>query len=73
MRRALIIVVAALLTCTAEAQNSNPCSCGNTLPGRPTPRTLKPYTGAPDDLRPYSKFTVPYYEHYTDLVAFSMR
>ena len=71
MRRALIIVVAALLTCTAEAQNSNPCSCGNTLPGRPTPRTLKPYTGAPDDLRPYSKFTVPYYEHYTDLVEYN--
>src|ERR1019366_714900 len=70
MRRALIIVVAALLTCTAEAQNSNPCSCGNTLP-RPTPRTLKPYTGAPDDLRPYSKFTVPYYEHYTDLVEYN--
>jgi branched-chain amino acid transport system substrate-binding protein len=71
MRRALIIVVAALLTCTAEAQKSNACSCGNTLPARPTPRTLKPYTGAPGDLRPYAKFTVPYYEHYTDLVEYN--
>lgn len=71
MRCALLIVVAALLTCTAEAQNSNPCSCGSNPPGRPTPRTLKPYTGAPNDLRPYSKFTVPYYEHYADLVEYN--
>jgi len=32
---------------------------------------MKPYTGAPDDLRPYSKFTVPYYEHYQDLVEYN--
>jgi hypothetical protein len=36
-------------------------------------QTLKPYTGAPEHVRPYSKFTAAYYEHYTDLVAFSMR
>ncbi len=71
MRRALVIAIAALLTCTARAQNSNTCSCGSNPPGRPMPRTLKPYTGAPDDLRPYSKFAAPYYEHYTDLVEYN--
>jgi branched-chain amino acid transport system substrate-binding protein len=71
VRRALLIVVTALLSCTARAQNSNTCSCGSNPPGRPMPRTLKPYAGAPDDLRPYSKFAAPYYEHYTDLVEYN--
>jgi branched-chain amino acid transport system substrate-binding protein len=71
MRRALVIAIAALLTCTARAQNSNTCSCGSNSLGRPMPRTLKPYTGVPDDLRPYSKFAAPYYEHYTDLVEYN--
>ena len=38
---------------------------------RPTRRTLKPYTGAPDDLRPFSKFTTPYHEYYQDLVEYN--
>ena len=71
MRRALVMAIAALLTSTARAQNSNTCTCGSNPPGRPMPRTLKPYTGAPDDLRPYSKFAAPYYEHYTDLVEYN--
>src|SRR5208282_2776833 len=71
MRRALIILAAALLASAAAAQNSSPCSCGTNPPGRPAPRTLKPYAGAPDDLRPYSKFAAPYYEHYTDLVEYN--
>ena len=71
MRRSLIIMVVALLACAAAAQNSSPCSCGTNPPGRPASRTLKPYAGAPDDLRPYSKFATPYYEHYTDLVEYN--
>jgi ABC-type branched-subunit amino acid transport system substrate-binding protein len=71
MHRLSVIVVAALLMCTAEAQNSNTCSCGSNPPGRPALRSLKPYAGAPDDLRPYSKFAVPYYEHYNNLVEYN--
>ena len=33
--------------------------------------SMKPYAGAPEDLRPFSKFTTPYYEHYTDLVEYN--
>jgi branched-chain amino acid transport system substrate-binding protein len=34
-------------------------------------RSMKPYAQEPDDLRPFSKFTEPYYEHYTDLVEYN--
>jgi branched-chain amino acid transport system substrate-binding protein len=71
MRRALVTMVVALLTCATAAQTTSSCSCGANPPGRPAPRSLKPYAGAPDDLRPYSKFTTPYYEHYTDLVEYN--
>jgi branched-chain amino acid transport system substrate-binding protein len=47
------------------------CSCGKNPPGPPPQRTLKPYTGAPDDLRPFSKFTKPYYEYYQDLIEYN--
>jgi branched-chain amino acid transport system substrate-binding protein len=40
-------------------------SCGATPPGAPPNRTLEPYANEPEDLRPFSKFTKPYYEHYT--------
>jgi branched-chain amino acid transport system substrate-binding protein len=40
-------------------------SCGATSPGPPPNRTLEPYANEPEDLRPFSKFTKPYYEHYT--------
>jgi branched-chain amino acid transport system substrate-binding protein len=71
MRRALVYVVAAVLVSRAWAQTSSPCSCGSNPPGRPAPRSLKPYTGAPDDLRPFSKFTPPYFEYYQDLVEYN--
>jgi ABC-type branched-subunit amino acid transport system substrate-binding protein len=71
MRYAVLVVIAALLACTAPAQDSHPCSCGSDPPGRPAPRSLKPYAGAPDDLRPYSKFTAPYYENYNDLIEYN--
>jgi ABC-type branched-subunit amino acid transport system substrate-binding protein/phosphoribosylcarboxyaminoimidazole (NCAIR) mutase len=72
MRRVLVFVIAAaMLACTAAAQTSVPCACGKNPPGRPESRSLKPYTGAPDDLRPFSKFTTPYYEYYQDLVEYN--
>jgi branched-chain amino acid transport system substrate-binding protein len=73
MRRVLMcfVAVAAVLVSTAWAQTSAPCSCGSNPPGPPAPRSLKPYTGAPEDLRPFSKFTTPYFEHYQDLVEYN--
>jgi branched-chain amino acid transport system substrate-binding protein len=71
MRLGCIIVVIASLGCSALAQDSRACACGSNPPGRPAPRSLRPYTGAPDDLRPYSKFTSPYFEHYTDLIEYN--
>jgi branched-chain amino acid transport system substrate-binding protein len=67
----LRVMVAVLLAGTAWAQTSAPCSNGKNPPGRPATRTLKPYTGAPEDLRPFSKFTTPYYEYYQDLVEYN--
>jgi len=71
MRLAFVPLVAAALVCAALGQPSTPCSCGQNPPGPPAPRSLKPYTGAPDDLRPFSKFTKPYYEFYQDLVEYN--
>ncbi|HEX7893079.1 MAG TPA: ABC transporter substrate-binding protein, partial [Terriglobales bacterium] len=71
MRRALLIVVAALIACAAGAQSTGTCSCGSHPPGRPAPRSLHPYAAAPDDLRPYGKFQKPYYEHYNDLIEYN--
>ena len=71
MRLVSVSVIAAVLTSTAWAQTSVPCACGHNPPGPPAPRSLKPYTGAPDDLRPFSKFTTPYYEYYQDLVEYN--
>ena len=53
------------------AQTSAPCACGKNPPVPPASRSLKPYTGAPDDLRPFSKFTTPYHEYYQDLVEYN--
>jgi branched-chain amino acid transport system substrate-binding protein len=53
------------------AQSANTCSCGANPPGPPPNREQHPYANAPDDLRPYSKFTVPYYENYTKLVEYN--
>ncbi len=65
------LVVAVVLGSAAWAQASSPCACGSNPPGRPAPRSLKPYTGAPEDLRPFSKYTTPYYEFYQDLVEYN--
>ncbi|MGZ4815695.1 MAG: ABC transporter substrate-binding protein [Terriglobales bacterium] len=71
MRRVVTLVVLVLLCSVAFAQTFTDCSCGNNPPGKPKPRTLKPYALEPEDLRPFSKFTIPYYEHYTDLVEYN--
>jgi branched-chain amino acid transport system substrate-binding protein len=72
MRLVNALVIPAILAAAAWAQTSTaPCSCGKNPPGPPPNRTLKPYTGAPDDLRPFSKFTKPYYEYYQDLIEYN--
>jgi branched-chain amino acid transport system substrate-binding protein len=69
MRRPLLLAICLLLPAAVSAQST--CSYGANPPGRPTARSLKPYGGVPQDLRPYSKFTIPYYEHYTDVVEYN--
>ena len=71
MRRVMIVLTFAVLACAAWAQTFPPCECGKNPPGPPPNRTLKPYTGAPQDLRPFSKFTTPYYEYYQDLIEYN--
>lgn len=71
MRRSLLVVAVALLAWDAVAQTSSSCSCGSNPPGPPQPRSLRPYAGTPQDLRPWSKFGGPYYEHYGDLVEYN--
>ncbi len=60
-----------MLSSLAWGQPGGTCSCGANPPGPPAKRSLRPYTGAPDDLRPFSKYTTPYYEHYQDLVEYN--
>src|SRR5579862_734835 len=71
MRLASIAGIIVLLACAVWAQTPTPCACGKNAPGPPASRSLKPYTGAPEDLRPFSKFTVPYYEYYQDLIEYN--
>lgn len=60
-------LVAAALAIPAflAAQSPPPCACGRQPQEKSQSRTLAPYAGTPEDLRPFSKFTQPYYEHYT--------
>jgi len=62
--------LAFLLAAAAQAQTGT-CSCGANPPGPPADRTLEPYGGVPDDLRPFSRFTKPYYENYTKEVEYN--
>jgi branched-chain amino acid transport system substrate-binding protein len=70
-RRLLVSIAVAVLVSSVAAQTPAPCACGSNPAGPPAPRSLKPYTGAPEDLRPFSKFTTPYYEHYQDLIEYN--
>jgi hypothetical protein len=49
----------------APASEARVCECGAHPPGPPRDRTVAPYAGEPDDLKPYSKFAAPYDTHYT--------
>src|SRR5690348_7920903 len=69
MRRRLFGLVL-VLAAAARAQ-PQACSCGANPPGPPAARTLAPYGGVPEDLRPFSHFTQPYYEHYTKEVEYN--
>jgi branched-chain amino acid transport system substrate-binding protein len=71
MRFSPILIVVAALACAGTAQTSHPCSCGQHPPGPPVTRSLKPYAGTPEDLRPFSKFTTPYHEFYQDLIEYN--
>jgi len=63
MRRAWRLL--AIAAAGAAASAAQTCSCGANPPGPPPVRTLAPYANEPEDLRPFSRFTKPYYEHYT--------
>ncbi len=73
MRRFPLHIVAVALVSTAWAQTAAPCPCrpSSNESTVPAPRSSKPYTGAPEDLRPFTKFTTPYYEYYQDLVEYN--
>jgi len=64
-------MVVLFLVSAVYGQTFTGCSCGSNPPGRPKPRTVKPYAQEPEDLRPFSKFTVPYWENYTDEVEYN--
>jgi branched-chain amino acid transport system substrate-binding protein len=53
------------------AQAGGSCSCGSNPPSPPQNRELRPYASEPEDLRPYSKFTTPYYAYYEKLVEYN--
>ncbi len=59
------LVVAALVVPACLNAQPAACSCGLQPPGPPVVRTSTPYAGTPEDLRPFSKYTQPYYENYT--------
>jgi ABC-type branched-subunit amino acid transport system substrate-binding protein len=71
MRRLLVLALLLGLSAGALAQTFTGCACGSNPPGVPAMRTMKPYAQEPEDLRPFSKFTVPYFENYTDLVEYN--
>jgi branched-chain amino acid transport system substrate-binding protein len=63
-------ILACMLAVAAGAQPRT-CACGADPPGAPAARTLEPYGGVPEDLRPFSRFTKPYYENYTKEVEYN--
>ena len=67
----LCVFFLVIFACAMQAQTPFTCACGKNPPGPPLNRSLKPYAGAPEDLRPFSKFTAPYYEYYQDLIEYN--
>ena len=70
MKRARWIVVLTFASIAAAQQNP-PCSCGANPPGPPRDREVRPYAGTPPEMRPFGKFTEPYYENYTKTVEYN--
>ncbi|MGA3101278.1 MAG: ABC transporter substrate-binding protein [Terracidiphilus sp.] len=70
MRHGMLpIALCALAACAALpllAQSGGVCECGKHPPGPPRDRTVAPYAGEPQDLRPFAKFEKPYYENYLE-------
>lgn len=64
-------VLVALLLAAGASPEERWCACGSNPPGPPPPRKSDPYAGAPEDMRPFSRFTRPYHEHYTGLVEYN--
>jgi ABC-type branched-subunit amino acid transport system substrate-binding protein len=60
-----LMAAALALPAFLSSQTPPACSCGAQPQGHPESRTLAPYANTPEDLRPFSKFTEPYYVHYT--------
>lgn len=71
MRRAACFTLLLISTHLLWGQTFSGCSCGAHPLSRPQMRSMKPYAQEPEDLRPFSKFTEPYYQHYTDLVEYN--
>jgi branched-chain amino acid transport system substrate-binding protein len=64
-KAAKVGVVAVLAVMAAGAAwSQTKCACGANPPGPRPERTATPYAGEPDDLRPFSRFTEPYYKNY---------
>ena len=64
-RRFPAVVLTILLASSLGWAQSGTCSCGANPPGPPKSRSAESYANTPDDLKPFSKFTRPYYENYT--------
>ena len=65
------LLMAAAFVAALRAQTSGGCACGTDPPGPPKNREARPYANTPEDLRPYGKFTEPYYEHYQKQVEYN--
>jgi branched-chain amino acid transport system substrate-binding protein len=66
-----IVPIAACALCVGAAvslgaQSGSVCECGKHPPAPPRDRTVTPYAGEPQDLRPYANFEKPYYENYLE-------
>ncbi len=53
-------------TVSLGAQSGSVCECGKHPPAPPRDRSVTPYAGEPQDLRPYAKFEEPYSENYVE-------
>lgn len=58
-------------TATLSGQTAGGCACGIDPPGPPKNREVRPYANTPEDLRPYNRFTVPYYQNYVKQMEYN--